>query len=65
MIATPSPVEQAHADVEGGDMCPAKDRRSIESGTDERPSIGKERLFWGLCPQGPWDFTALMPIPVD
>ena len=50
LIATPSPVEQALADIEGGDMCPAKDWRSSESGTDERPSIGKERLFWGLCP---------------
>jgi hypothetical protein len=26
MIAKPVPVEQAHADVEGGDMCSTKER---------------------------------------
>jgi hypothetical protein len=46
-----------------------RDRRESEPtkdlGSERRDRIGKERPFWGLCPPDSWDFTALMPIPVD
>jgi hypothetical protein len=44
MIATPSPVEQALAEVEGGDMSPTKERNRKMSGTDDRAQLASRNF---------------------
>ena len=51
MIATPCQRNRAHAEVEGEDMDPTKERNLSVSGAHE--SIAKETLLWGLRPQTP------------
>ena len=64
MIAKPGPVEKAHADGEGGDMNPTKERECQTERNGRKSQYGKGDLLGTLSPD-PWDFTALMPIPVD
>src|SRR5262245_53148794 len=45
-------------------MSPTKERNELKSGTDETSCDRKERFLGTLSPD-PWDFSLLMPIPVD
>jgi hypothetical protein len=65
MIATPSPRNRLMQMLKAETCVRRKTGDQCESGTDERPNLGKEGPFLGTLSPGPWDFTALMPIPVD
>ncbi len=56
MIATPGQGEQAHAEVEGGDMHPTKERK-VHKPTDELSPFGRRMSILGTPSPGPWDFS--------
>ena len=53
MIATPSPVEQARAEVEGGDMSTTKERKCQSERKRTKELVMRKEKPWGLCPQTP------------
>jgi hypothetical protein len=56
MIATPDERNRLMQEVEGGDMCPTKERKSRWSGTGEMNRKQGELILWGLRPQTPGIF---------